>query len=64
MPYKIVLRKMRHGISEVHYIHAENSRDAKRKSLRFFNAEDPAWKIDCIRMTEFLVKEECGKYED
>ena len=64
MPYKIVMRKMKHGIPEIHYIHAKNTRDAKRKSLRFLNAEDPVWKIEYIRMTEFLVREECGVYED
>ena len=64
MPYKIVMRKLRHGVLEKHYIHAENTRDAKRKSLRFFNAGDPVMKVDYIPMTEFLVREECGVYED
>ena len=64
MPYKIVMWKMNTEIPDIHYIHAENMRIAKRKSLRFFSAEIPLRKIDYIRMTEILVREECGIYED
>ena len=64
MPYKIVIWNLRSELSEVHYIHAENSRVAKRKALRFFRPELLIRKIECVRMTELLVKEENGFYED
>ena len=64
MLYKIVMQKLRVEQSEVHYIHAENTRDAKRKSLKFFNPAVLLRKIDYIRMTELEVIEECGVFED
>ena len=64
MPYKIVLWKMNTEIPETHYIHAENTRDAKRKSLRFFVPGIVLRKIDYIRTTEIIMREECGKYDD
>ena len=64
MPYKVVMRKMDVEIPEIHYIHAENTRDAKRKSLKFFNPEVLLRKIDYIRMTELEVMEECGVFDD
>ena len=64
MPYKIVMRKLRVEQCEVHYIHAENTRDAKRKALRFLNPEILFRKIDYIRMTELEVMEERGVFED
>ena len=64
MPYKIVLWRMDTQLSEIHYIHAENTRDAKRKSLRFFRPGIQLRKIDYFRTTEFMVREECGIYED
>ena len=63
MPYKIVIRKLDVMIPEIHYIHAENRRDAKFKSLRFQTPDKKICGIDYIPMTEFLVKEECGIYE-
>ena len=63
MPYKIVMRKMRTEKSDIHYIHAENTRDAKRKSLKF-QCGILYRKIDYIPLTELEVHEECGIYED
>ena len=64
MPYKIVIHKMNVETKEKHYIHAENTRDAKRKSLKFLIPGILVRKIDYIRMTELLVREECGVFED
>ena len=64
MPYKIVMRKMDTEIPEVHYIHALHTRDAKRKALKFFIPEIQLRKVDYIRTTELMVREECGVYED
>ena len=64
VPYKIVIRNLKNEIPEIHYIHAENTRDAKRKSIQFFRPEILVRNVEYIRMTEFLVREECGIFED
>jgi len=63
MPYKIVLHLMDVEIKENHFIHAENLRDAKFKSLKFQSGKRVR-KIDHLRMTELEVREQCGIYED
>ena len=63
MPYKIVLHMLDVELQEVHFIHAENLRDAKFKSLKFQSGKRTR-KVDYLRMTELEVKEQCGVYED
>lgn len=63
MPYKVVLHRMDMETSEVHYIHAKHTRDAKRIALKF-QCGILYRKIDYIPMTEFEVWEERGVYED
>lgn len=64
MPYKIIMWKMNTEIPEIHYIHAENTRVAKRKALRYMLSGILLRKIEYVRMTEILVQEECGIFED
>ena len=63
MPYKIVMHPMNTEILEIHYIHADHTRDAKFKSLKFQCGKSYR-KIDYLRMSEIEVQEECGIYED
>lgn len=63
MPYKIVMHPYDVEIAEIHYIHAENVRDARFKALKFHKGK-PLRKIEYLRKTEMEVFEECGVFED
>ena len=63
MSYKIVMHRMDAEIKEVHYIHADHTRDAKFKALKFQCGKSYR-KIEYLRMSEIEVREERGIYED
>lgn len=61
--YRIIMHPYNVEIAENHYIHAENTRDAKFKSLKFQCGKSYR-KIEYLRKTEMEVREECGIFED